>query len=160
VIGTSSFSITHLRCKAYDCGGVGFSANGFHDLTWDTCEAYDIDSMGLYSAGGIILGYRNTTTDQTTPVGNYKVINCNIHDIHWTTGCPSSHGIMLYGEGTRGYNPIVNNNTINGVHNRGIYVVGPADNTTGEIAYNTISNYGTCYTCTEPGVSVHDNTCM
>lgn len=162
VVGSSAFGIRHIRCKAHDCKWRGFSGNGWRDISYEFCEAYDIDSNGPYAGGGIMIGgYKDPLITDPEPVGDMSVLDCDIHDIHGTGTAPRyGRGIMIYGE-INGYNPVILRNIVNGCPHDGIMVRGPPDNPSGEVAYNKVSNYGGDCVDVEPNINinVHDNTC-
>jgi hypothetical protein len=153
VIGSNAFGVQHINCISHDCEWRCFSSNGWHDLSYINCEAYDVVCNGPYGGGGFILGGSNNTNDQTIPIGNFSVINCKVHDI--SNGTVKGRGIATYTQ-----NPIVTNNDIDDIQDIAILMTDPANNPSGECAYNNIKNYGECIKITIPNVNTHDNTCV
>lgn len=158
VVGMCSFNILIKNLLSHGNLWRNVSLNPYHHITIEDSEIYnnlvDTDIHGFnWPGGGIVIGGAGVAT-QGWPQGRgwHTVKNSEIHDCQ-------GYGIMSYS-----LEPKLLHNIINNVTKDGILIADniSSENTDGEVAHNTISNYGLNCIRNWLGdkVNIHDNECQ
>jgi hypothetical protein len=131
--------------------------HGFYDVKVLNNESYSTlaenPPIGTGPCAGILVGSSKGGINVSGELGLHKIIGNNIHDI------------LGRGIGATGKDSICTSNTITNVSGWGLLVYDWANNQicySGEVAYNTITKYGTlCINNWLTGpVYIHNNTCI